>query len=81
MNSGLPLVVTDRVGCADDLVRPDENGYVVPWNDVSALSIALETLVADADQRRRFGCRSLEIIAGYSLDHTADGILRAACDA
>ena len=30
LNFGLPVVVTDKVGCAADLVRPGWNGFVVP---------------------------------------------------
>ena len=30
MNFGLPVVVSDKVGCAADLVRHGENGYVFP---------------------------------------------------
>lgn len=77
MNCGLPVVMTDRVGCADDLVRDGENGYIVPWNDVNALAEALEKLIADPELRKRFGHRSLEIIQDYSLERTVDGIVQA----
>lgn len=76
MNFGLPAVVTDRVGCSGDLVRDGENGYVVPWNDVDALAAALK-LVIDADRRRAFGQRSLDIIKEWSLERTVGGIVQA----
>jgi glycosyltransferase involved in cell wall biosynthesis len=77
MNCSLPVVVTDRVGCASDLVRDGENGYVVSWNDVNALVDALEKLIADPELRKRFGCRSFEIIQDYSLERTVEGVVRA----
>jgi glycosyltransferase involved in cell wall biosynthesis len=77
MSCSLPIIVTDRVGCADDLVYDDENGYVVPWNDVDALTEALEKLVVDPDRRQRFGRCSVEIIKDYSLAQTVDGIVQA----
>ncbi|TEU13318.1 MAG: glycosyltransferase family 1 protein [Anaerolineales bacterium] len=78
MNFGLPIVVTDQVGCAPDLVREGENGYVVPYHSVEELEKALEKLVADPERRYAFGQRSLEIIQGWDIDHTVEGIVHAA---
>jgi glycosyltransferase involved in cell wall biosynthesis len=77
MNFGLPVVVTDRVGCAPDLVQKGKNGYVVPYHSVEALEGALERLVAEPEQRRLFGQRSLEIIQGWGIEQTVEGILQA----
>jgi glycosyltransferase involved in cell wall biosynthesis len=38
---GCPVIVSDAVGAAYDLVRDGENGYVVPANDPQALADAL----------------------------------------
>ena len=38
MNFGLPIVVSDKVGCAADLVRPGWNGFVVESGNVGALA-------------------------------------------
>ena len=38
---GLPLVLSDRVGAAADLLRDGENGGLVPAGDVSATAAAL----------------------------------------
>jgi glycosyltransferase involved in cell wall biosynthesis len=78
MNFGLPLVVSDKVGCAPDLVRPGWNGFVVPHRDVVALAHAIEALVAHPAMRAEFGHRSLALVDDYSLERCADGIV-AAC--
>lgn len=78
LNFGLPVVVTDKVGSAADLVRDGENGFVVPWEDTNALTDALQTLVADAGLRERFGARGRKIVAEYSIAAAADGIVHAA---
>ena len=57
---GLPLVLSDRVGAAPDLLRPGENGFLVPPGDVDAAADALREL-ADPDERRRMGRRSAEL--------------------
>jgi glycosyltransferase involved in cell wall biosynthesis len=77
MNFGLPVVVTDKVGCASDLVVPGENGLIVPAGDSEALAQALEVLVEDPDTRSRFGQTSLSIIENYSLEKCADGVVAA----
>jgi glycosyltransferase involved in cell wall biosynthesis len=78
MNFSLPVVVSDKVGCAEDLVRPGWNGFVVLHDSVDALADALATLVADPDLRSRFGARSRELVDRYSVRACADGIV-AAC--
>lgn len=77
MNFGLPIVVSDRVGCAPDLVESGWNGFVFPFQDVDAFSEALGRLIEDELLRREFGLRSLERIAGYSVRSCADGIISA----
>jgi glycosyltransferase involved in cell wall biosynthesis len=80
LNFGLPAVVTDKVGCAADLVRPGWNGFVVPAGEPEPLAHALEQLVADKRMRREFGERGRGLVAEYSVEACADGIL-AACQA
>jgi glycosyltransferase involved in cell wall biosynthesis len=46
MTFGLPVVVSDRVGAATDLVREGVNGYVVSHQDVDGLAQRLGELVA-----------------------------------
>lgn len=77
MNFGLPIIVSNKVGCAGDLVRDGDNGYVVPWNDLDALNIVIGTLIADAGLRHSFGQRSFEVIEGWGIEQTANGIVQA----
>ncbi len=77
MNFSLPVVVSDKVGCGEDLVRPGWNGLVVPHDSADALADALGTLVADAGLRRTFGTRSHELVDRYSVTACADGIVGA----
>jgi len=77
MNFALPIIVSDRVGCAPDLVHESENGFVFPYHSVDSLARTIETLVTDPGRCRLFGQRSLEIIADWGLDQTVKGILKA----
>jgi glycosyltransferase involved in cell wall biosynthesis len=77
MNFGLPLVVSDRVGCGEDLVRNGGNGFVVPHDDPVELASALGALVGDAELRRRMGACSRVIISRFTISACADGIVEA----
>jgi glycosyltransferase involved in cell wall biosynthesis len=78
MNFSLPVVVSDKVGCGADLVRPGWNGFVVAHDRTEELVSAIATLVRDAGLRRRFGARSLALVAEYSIERCADQLV-AAC--
>ena len=67
MAAGLPVVVSTDIGCADDLVRDGENGYVYPVGDVDALRDALAKTMLPGE-RERMGQCSREIIAGWGYD-------------
>jgi glycogen synthase len=57
MASGLPVIVTDTGGTAE-LVTGGENGEIVSWADVPALTAALRTLLKAGDLRLRMGKES-----------------------
>jgi glycosyltransferase involved in cell wall biosynthesis len=65
---GLPLVLSDRVGAAPDLLRDGENGYRVPVGNVAAAADALRALAGDPELRRRLGARSREIVASWGYE-------------
>lgn len=76
MNFGLPIVVSDVVGCGPDLVRSGDNGFIFKLGDVDALVGALSKLT-DKNMRDKFGRESLEIIKYYSYEKEVDGVLEA----
>lgn len=72
--AGLPLVATDAVGAAWDLVDDGVNGFRVPAADAAALHDALERLIADGDLRRSAGARSRELAASFTPEAWADAV-------
>jgi glycosyltransferase involved in cell wall biosynthesis len=71
MAAGLPVVVTDRVGCGPDLVQHGVTGLVVPAASVTALSTALETTCAETDWRRYMGSQARQLISQWTLANQA----------
>jgi glycosyltransferase involved in cell wall biosynthesis len=77
MNSGLPIVTTNNVGAAGDLVVDGKNGYVVDSNDAVSLSNALTSLSNNEDLRLEMGKSSRRIISNWGLSRAAAGLDRA----
>jgi glycosyltransferase involved in cell wall biosynthesis len=74
--SGLPLVLSDRVGAAYDLLRDGENGFLVPVEDAGAAAEALSKL-SDPELRRRMGDRSRELVRAWDYDASVEAFLEA----
>jgi glycosyltransferase involved in cell wall biosynthesis len=78
---GLPLVLSDRVGAAHDLLRDGENGFLVPAGDVAAAVAALRTLAADPELRREQGARSRDLARDWGYGPSVDGFLETVREA
>ena len=74
---GLPVIATDQVGAADDLIEPEVNGYVVRAGSVDelldAMSVAARWTPARYEAAAR---RSAERLAPFSVKRAADGFVR-----
>jgi glycosyltransferase involved in cell wall biosynthesis len=79
--SGLPLVLSDRVGAAYDLLREGENGFLVQSEDVRAAADAFRTLAADPDLRRRMGERSRELVRAWGYEPSVENFVAAVREA
>lgn len=72
---GLPVVVSDRVGCAVDLIVPDRTGQIVPAENPAVLVAALRRELARLPQHDPGACRSR--FERYSLQRAAQGVIAA----
>jgi glycosyltransferase involved in cell wall biosynthesis len=79
--SGLPLVLSDRVGAAYDLLRDGENGFLVPVGDATAAGQAFERLAADPALRRAASARSRELVRGWGYDPSVENFVAAVREA
>jgi glycosyltransferase involved in cell wall biosynthesis len=74
MCMGCPIIVSTHVGCAQDLVHPDQNGLVFPAGDISALADRLQKALSDRKRLREWGEESHRIITRYSYEQTTQGL-------
>src|SRR5205814_8959552 len=77
MASGLPVLVSDRCGCAEDLVRDGVNGFAFDPRSVGQISRAFERFDAAAARWTEMGAASQAIIANWGLDLFARNLWRA----
>lgn len=74
MQFGKPVIATDAVGGAFDLIEDGVNGFMVKNADVDALYEAIERIISDAELERRMGLESKRIIAaGFTYEHMMKG--------
>ena len=74
---GLPVIVSDLVGCGGDLVKHGENGYIFDTGDIITLARYLKILIDDKDARERFGRSSLNIISTWNYEKDIEGVVDA----
>jgi len=74
MNVSLPVVLNNRVGCADDLIVNDSNGYIVPFGDINELSNKIQRLIFDEPKMRQAAVYSHRHIQQYSFEKIKEGL-------
>lgn len=78
MAAGLPVLVSERCGCAPDLVRNGANGFTFDPSDVEELAGLMHRVAAMPEARRdAMGEAGRRIIADRGPERFADGLMHA----
>ena len=77
MASGLPVLVSNRCGCAADLVKEGENGWTFDPIDEEQIADLMLKIASDETRREAMGLKSREIIAEWGPDRFASGVKAA----
>lgn len=78
MAAGLPVLVSDRCGCAPDLVEEGENGFTFDPYDADQMAAVLGRVPADEGQRRQMGRASRTRIQAWTPQTFAQNLGAAA---
>jgi len=77
MNFSLPVLLSDRCGCAADLVKEGENGFVFPAGNIDTLTIALRSMInSSPEQLNIMGKKSLQKVNDHSFSAIANALQR-----
>lgn len=68
MAASLPVIVTEDVGCTDDLVKQGVNGFLIPTGDDICLSDKMLALANNSVLRRNMGKSSRELIMNWTME-------------
>ena len=60
--------VSDKVGCAADLVQDEKNGYIFRSNDITDIKEKINKLVNNKDSLAEMGQASADIISQWNFD-------------
>ena len=77
--AGLPIITTDCVGAAADLVVEGENGFIVPADDVESFQEKMRYFAEHPEQIQQFGERSRELVQRFSPDNGVRLLMNAIC--
>jgi len=72
-----PIIVSNKVGCAEDIVRPYKNGLIFTAGDVADLARCLQEAFSDLERLREWGKKSRRIIDEYSYVQATNGLKEA----
>lgn len=76
MNFGLPVLCTEPVGTAFDLVRDGRNGFVVPVGEPTSVAERIAAIVRTG-RLAQMGEESRRIVSRFSFDADIDAIVEA----
>lgn len=77
MCMGRPVIVSDHVGCARDLVLPGETGLVFRAGDVDALASALRIAFDKPCKLLEWGMKAAVHVQAFSYERATAGLLAA----
>lgn len=70
------ILVSDKVGCAQDLVKPVGNGYIFKSKDETDLLEKLQLLCSSKDQLIKMGKQSGELIKNWTIEKQVSAIIK-----
>ncbi len=75
MLCGMPVVVSDRSGCAPDLVKSGQNGFLIDPLSMKSLVTAMMAYATNPSLIPQHGNRSKELVAAFSPKQVADSMV------
>jgi glycosyltransferase involved in cell wall biosynthesis len=80
LSASRPVVVTDAVGCSEDLVINGYNGYIVKEKDIEGLKKAIKDILIYDEKLIRFKSNAYKVIEKYTYENMAKDIVNSISD-
>jgi glycosyltransferase involved in cell wall biosynthesis len=73
-----PVIASDAIGSAFDMIQNGVNGFIVPEKDSDALYISMKTILSDEEKREEMGKNSKKIVeSSFSYKNMVEGFNNA----
>lgn len=76
MSAGLACISFDIVAGPKDIIRDDENGFLVADDNLNIMTDKIQYLINNADERERLGNEARNIIQTNRIDNIGNRVLR-----
>lgn|SRR3990167_1707448 len=77
MAAGLPVIVSDQVGCVDDLVMHEKTGLIIKNKSVNDLIFAFHYFLNNPEKYKEISKNSLSLISNHTIEDSARQIGKA----
>jgi glycosyltransferase involved in cell wall biosynthesis len=77
MASGLPIILSDKVGAAGDLLKEGENGFSFKSGNWEELAELIKKLLANPDKIAKMGDMYRRIIEGFDYSYCEENLKKA----
>ena len=77
MNFELPIIATDVVGTAHDLVKDGVNGFIIKVGDINTTAAKIDYFNKNRLITKAMGKKSLDIVKNWNLQADAKGVEKA----
>ncbi len=77
LNFELPVLVTNMVGTAFDLVKDSENGFIIESRDIKSMSEKIDYLNKNRVIANEMGKRSLAVSNDWTIENDVKGIMES----
>ena len=75
---GKPVIATDAVGAAYDMIKDNINGFMVPEKNSDALFNAMKKIISNPELENKMCLESKKIISeGFQYENMVDGFNKA----
>jgi glycosyltransferase involved in cell wall biosynthesis len=78
MAAGTPVISSDRVGAATELVDDGENGFLVPVGEIAGYTRAMQRLLTDPDLARGMGAAARATAIAQGEEFAANNLISGA---
>ncbi|NIJ53722.1 glycosyltransferase family 4 protein [Dyadobacter arcticus] len=77
MICGMPVIVSQKCGCVDDLVKNERNGFIFDPKNQKELENAMQHFVENPEKIAAMGSESLKLIAPFSSAKVASKMIES----